>query len=76
MVFSVFIYPILLFSDSRKSNYFGPKAHRPRSWVGRAKVGGQGLALAGSVGPGAPSQQLWSVRLAPPLCWHRYLVLG
>lgn len=33
MVFSVFIQPIFLFSDSRKSNYFGPKACSPGSWA-------------------------------------------
>lgn len=38
MVFSVFIQPIFLFSNSRKSNYFGPKAHSLGSWAGRARA--------------------------------------
>lgn len=36
-MFSVFIQPVFLFSDSRKSNYFGPKARGPGNRVG---VGG------------------------------------
>lgn len=38
MVFSVFTQPVFLFSDSRKSNYFGPKAHSPGSRAGRAEA--------------------------------------
>lgn len=60
MVFSVFTQPVFLFSDSRKSNYFGPKAHSPGSRAGRAEA----WSSRGR-GPTAPSQQL-VCRAGPP----------
>lgn len=55
MVFSVFTQPVFLFSDSRKSNYFGPKAHSPGSRAGRAEAWG----------PRLPASS-WYVGLARP----------
>lgn len=74
-MFSVFVQPVFLFSDSRNINYFGPKAHGPENrgegwdWSPRAKVGpGQGLR-------GPPPLQLPASSCGlsgwpQPLCWH------
>lgn len=49
----------ILFSDSRKSNYFGPKAHSPGSRAGRAEACPRGR------GPTAQASS-WYVGLARP----------
>lgn len=63
----MFTQPVFVFSDSRKSNYIGPKARGLGSWVGGARTPGwrPGLARPASAGCTAPSQQLWPVGLAP-----------
>lgn len=58
-MFSVFIQPIFFFSNSRKSNYFGPKAHSPGSWAGRARAMG--------LRPGPPGAQ--GSQPAVVVCW-------
>lgn len=80
-MFSVFTRPVFLVSDSKKSNYFGPKVHGLGSWVGRARAPGGGLARLGSAGHSAPSQQLWSAGLAPAhllafVAWCSYSRMG
>lgn len=70
-MFSVFLQPVFLFSDSRNINYFGPKAHGPENraegwdWSPRAEAGPGQVRREPPPPPPAPSQQLRSVGLAP-----------
>lgn len=64
MVFLVFTHSIFFFSDARKSNYFGPKAHGLGSHARQSLSYGQGQPWSGYLGPG---QQWWSFGLTPAL---------
>lgn len=65
MVFSVFTQPVFLFSDSRKNNYFGPKALGPwgAGWV-EARAPGLRWALARVCSGGGLGSQP-----AVAVCW-------
>lgn len=55
MVFLVFIHPIFLFSDPRRSNYFGPKAHGPGNRARQSLSCGQGPDLVRIFGAPRPA---------------------
>lgn len=65
MVFSVFTQPVVLFSDSRKSNCFGPNPTAQGAGQAELEPQSQGLVLPGPWGPRLPASS-WDVGLAPP----------
>lgn len=65
MVFLVFTHPVFLFSDARKSNYFGPKAHGPGNPARQSLSCGRGQPWSGYLG--LPGQQSQSFGLTPAL---------
>lgn len=75
MVFSVFTQPVVLFSDSRKSNCFGPNPTAQGAGQAELEPQSRGLVLPGPWGPRLPASS-WDVGLAPPICWCHCMGLG
>lgn len=73
-MFSVFRQPVFLFSDSRKSNYLGPKARGPGNragWGWGARAPGLRRAPARVCGaPPAPASSRGRSGCPQPLCWY------
>lgn len=72
-MFSVFIQPVFLFSDSRKSNYLGPKARGPGNRAGGGGARAAGLRRAPARvcgGPPAPASSCGQSGWPQPLRWY------
>lgn len=74
VVLSVFLRPVFLFSYSTVSNSLDQKP-MARGAGGQSRARGRGLAWPGSAEPTAATRQLWSVGLAPTICWCHCQVL-
>lgn len=68
----VFRHPLFLFSDSRKSNYLGPKAHGPVFWADRiqAVAEAQPVLILG----GSQVSRFGPLGWPQPVCCHHCLV--